>query len=190
MKKIYFATSNPFKLKYAKKYLDKFFDIQGIKLDIEEPQSLDQEYVAKYKVSKAYEILKAPVFCEDVGMYIQKYNDFPGILTAFIIKGIGLSGLEKLIDEGDPAYYKTTIAYTDGKNNIIAESIMKGKLTKNKSKNFNEYTPIKSMFIPDGYYVPIADLDEEEQTKLPYNFEHYEVFCKKLLAKEDKNTKS
>ena len=90
MKKLCFATSNPFRLSSAQTYFKDKFDIEGIKLNIDEPQTLDQEYVAKYKVNKAFEILRKPVFCEDVGLYIEKYNDFPRVLTAFILKGIGV----------------------------------------------------------------------------------------------------
>ncbi|MDD2839584.1 MAG: non-canonical purine NTP pyrophosphatase [Rickettsiales bacterium] len=180
MKKIYFATSNPFKLKFAKMYLGNKFDIEGVKLEIDEPQSLDQEYVAKCKVERAFEILKEPVFCEDLGLYIEKYNNFPGILTAFVLKGIGLEGVLKLISEGEPAYYKTTIAYKDEKNDIIASVVMKGKLTiKGISKNYNPEKPanlFKNIFIADGYDIPVADLSDEECAKLPYNSKHFQAF--------------
>lgn len=183
MKKIYFATSNQGKLSCAKKCLNKYFEIEGIKLDIEEPQSLDQQYVAKYKVDKAFEILKAPVFCEDLGMYIEKYNNFPGILTAFVLQGIGLEGIKKLIIDGEPAYYKTTIAYKDSNNEFFADSIMKGKLTMNISKKYDPKSsknPIRNIFIPDGHNKVIADLTEEEQDNLTYNVTQYEEFLKKI----------
>jgi len=184
MKKIYFATSNIFKLNSAKSYFKDKFEIEGIKLDIDEPQTLDQEYVAKSKVDQAFKILNQPVFCEDVGLYIEKYNNFPGVLTAFILKGIGLEGITKLISEEEPAFYKSVIAYKDNKNEIISSVIMKGKLTiKEISKQYipnQTKNPFKSMFIANGYNIPIADLSIEEQNKLPYNTQHFQDFLEKF----------
>lgn len=184
MKKLYFATSNPFKLSSAKSYFKDIFDIEGAELKIDEPQSLDQEYVAKCKVNQAFDILKQPVFCEDVGLYIEKYNNFPGVLTAFILQGIGLEGILKLISEDEPAYYKAVISYKDDKHEITTSVIMKGRLTiKGISKQYDPKTSknlFKNIFIPEGYTVPINDLSWEEQLKLPYNTEHYQNFLEKF----------
>jgi len=184
MRKIFFATGNQGKLNSAKKMLGKYYDIEGIKLNIEEPQSLDQEYVAKYKVDKAFEILKAPVFCEDLGMYIEKYNNFPGIMTAYVLEGIGLCGLTKLFEESEPAYYKTTIAYKDSNNEFTTSVIMKGKLTiKNISKKYDPATSknlIKNIFIPDGYTKVINDLTDKERYLLPYNLPLYKELVNKI----------
>ncbi|HSQ97104.1 MAG TPA: non-canonical purine NTP pyrophosphatase [Rickettsiales bacterium] len=184
MKKLYFATSNPFKLSSAQNYFKDKFEIKGSQLDIDEPQSLDQEYVAKCKVNQAFKILKQPVFCEDVGLYIEKYNSFPGVLTAFILKGIGLEGMLNLISEGEPAYYKAVISYKDGENEITTSVIMKGKLTiKGMSKQYNSETSknlFKYIFIADGYNVPVIDLSWEDQLKLPYNTEHYQKFLEEF----------
>lgn len=181
MKKIYFATTNIYKLKYAQKFMENIINIEDVKLNIDEPQSLDQEYVACCKVNKAFEVLKKPVFCEDVGLYMEKYNSFPGVLTAYVVSGIGINGIKNLINEGDLAFYKAVIAYKDSDCNFTCETIMKGKLTiERMSKNYSIYTPFKSMFIPEGYKVPIADMSEEEQSKLSYNKDHYDLFLKKL----------
>jgi len=182
MKKIYFSTGNPFKLKNAKKHLGDIFDVHGIDLHTPEPQSLDQKYVAEYKLREAFEKLNSPVFVEDLGLYINKFNQFPGVITAYVLKGIGLDGIKKLINENEPAFYQTTVAYKDENLEIFVTTKMEGHLTiANMSKNFHIMSPFKSMFVPNGHEVPIADLSQKEQELLDYNKKAYCNFKKELL---------
>ena len=60
------------------------FNIIGKKLDIPEIQTLNQKEVAIDKARKAYEILKQPLIVDDSGFFVNKYNNFPGVLTKFI----------------------------------------------------------------------------------------------------------
>ena len=48
------------------------------------------------------------------------------------------------------------------------------------SANYNKKVPFKSMFIPDGFDKPIADLTKEEDDKLTYSKETYQKFIEKL----------
>lgn len=181
MKELYFATGNSVKIARAQTNLNGIYTVNSINLDMIEPQTLDQEYIAKYKVEQAYDVLKKPVFAEDVGLYIEKFNEFPGVLTKFILKGIGLDGIKKLINEGEKAYYKAVIAFKNEQNEFTVDAKISGKLTVNKiSNNFNPKAPFKSMFIPDGYDRTIADLSKEEDDNLPYSKGIYEEFIKKL----------
>jgi non-canonical purine NTP pyrophosphatase (RdgB/HAM1 family) len=179
---INFVTTNPFKLEAAKLHLEPALQIEGIKLDLIEPQSNDQEYVAKHKIEQAFNLVKKPVMVEDLGVYIEKYNQFPGILTKFILSGIGIEGIEKLIEEGEPAYYKSTIIYKDEKCEFLVSHKMKGVLTKKlKSSNFNPNTPFKSIFIPAGCDMPMADLPDEMKNKLSFDHNFFSKFKKELL---------
>lgn len=181
MKKLYFATGNSVKIARAKTHLINLYNLETIDLDIIEPQTLDQEYVADFKAEEAFKKLNAPVFAEDVGVYIEKYNNFPGVITKYVLEGIGLEGIKKLINEGEPAYYKMVLAYNNGQNKFTVNSIMKGKLTiKDMSSNYNKKVPFKSMFIPDGFSKPIADLTKEEDDKLSYSDQTYQKFIQKL----------
>ena len=182
MKELYFATGNSVKLARAETNLKDFCIVKNIDLDMLEPQSLDQKYIADYKVQEAYKSINKPVFAEDVGLYIEKFNQFPGVLTKFVLKGIGLEGFKKLIVEGEKAFYKAIISYTDGTNNFSVDAVINGKLTIDKmSNNFNPKVPFKSMFIPDGFNRTIADLTKEEDDSLAYSKEIYQKFITKLI---------
>jgi len=178
MNKLYFATGNKAKSDAAKEHLKDFFEIENVKLDIIEPQTLDQEEVALCKVRQAFDLVKKPVFCEDLGLYIEKYNNFPGVLTAFVLQGIGLEEVKKLIKDKEPAFYKTTIAYKDNETEFCSQIIMKGYLTTNISKKSN--ATFRSMFVPKGCNCTVTDLDKKEYSELPYNKGLYEVFIKDL----------
>lgn len=182
MKKIYFVTGNQFKISSAKKMLDDLVEVEQYKMDLIEPQSNDQLYISHYKLDQAFKTLQKPVMVEDLGYYIEKYNQFPGILTKFILEGIGIDGIIKLINEGDKAFFRGTISYKDDKNTFDVEHVMKGYLTKKYDKEkFNPKTPFKSIFIPEGYDKPIAELPENIVNNLSYMNQVYKDFKDKLI---------
>lgn len=179
---INFVSTNPFKIKRAKENFEPEIKVEGVGLELIEPQSNDQEYVARYKADQAYDLIKKPVIVEDVGIYIKKYNDFPGILTKYILSGIGIDGIEKLIEEGEPAFYKSTFAYKDSEREFIVSCVMEGTLTKKKrSANFNAKMPFKSIFIPEGFNVPVSDLPEGKLNAIPFYRDFYSNFKDTLL---------
>jgi XTP/dITP diphosphohydrolase len=162
MKKIIFVTGNQSKLLDAQKTLGKSgLEIVGQKLDFEEKQSLDQEEIVKNKARQAYGMIKLPLFVDDTGFYLDSYPQFPGTITKIINKTLGLVGFIKLFEEGQTAQFKTLVCFVDGKNEILVEGRLTGILTKKVSKNFNQDTPLNSIFIPDGYDKQLADLSED-----------------------------
>lgn len=184
IKDIYFATGNEIKLKDAQKRIGKDIILKQAKLDIVEPQSLDQEYVCTQKTREAFKILNEPVFCEDSGLYIEKYNSFPGVLTKFVLKGIGLEGIEKLIEEGEPAYYLDVIVYKDIEREIIVSTKQKGYLTKkNKSKKVLQNSLFDSLFIPDGFNLVVNDLSDEDYNRMCNENGIFDEFRKKILER-------
>lgn len=161
MKKLIFATGNQTKLQDAQKALDQLgLEIVGQKYDFEEKQSLDQEEVVRNKARKAYEAIKSPLFVDDTGFYLDSYPQFPGTLTKYINKTLGLPGLVKLFEEGQTAHFKTLLCLVDDGVEILVEGRLSGRLTKNISEKFNPETPINSIFIPEGYDLPLIELME------------------------------
>jgi inosine/xanthosine triphosphate pyrophosphatase family protein len=79
MKQLTYVTANPIKFDLG----DIVCKQNGItlvqkKLDIEEIQSLDGEYVARHKAAQAYELLQQPVIITDDSWDIPGLNGFPG----------------------------------------------------------------------------------------------------------------
>ena len=70
--KIYYVTGNMGKLKLAQDFL-KGIDVDMLTYDFEEPDVNDIEYIAKWKVKKAYDKIKKPCMALDSGFYIPSY---------------------------------------------------------------------------------------------------------------------
>jgi len=161
MKKIIFATGNEAKLRDARNALyDTGYEVIGEKIDFQEIQTLDQELIVKNKAKQAYEVTKSPLFVDDTGFYIENIPEFPGTMTKYINKTLGINGLSKLYDEGQKAHFKTLICMTDGEREVVVEGKLMGKLTKLRSLVFNPDTPINSIFVPDGFDKPLAEISD------------------------------
>lgn len=153
MKKLYFATTNIFKLNQAQEIFDGIFDIEGVKLDLLEIQTLDQELISKHKAKQAFEILKQPVIVDDSGIFIEKYNQFPGIMTAYICKGMRASNLPNIFNEGDKAQFRSIITYIDNEREITVSGNIDGILVKRNISEIDEKNPFSSLF-------KIAEIDK------------------------------
>lgn len=70
-------------------------------LDLVEVQSLDITETVKAKASEAAKLLGAPVLVDDVALYLNAYNDYPGPLIKHMIKGIGFDGIKTLLNGKD-----------------------------------------------------------------------------------------
>lgn len=159
VKRILFITSNNAKLKDAQKLLNPDgTEIIGKKMTLVEIQSSDQSEIVTHKAKQAYAIEKEPVIVDDTAFFIENYPGFPGTLTKYVNSLLGLEGILKLIEEGYKASFVTMLCFKDKTNEVIVEGILKGRLTKKISKNFNPDTPLNSIFIPDGFDVPLSEL--------------------------------
>lgn len=181
LKKLYFLTGNKTKLARIQRILSSYLDIENINIEVDEPQSNDQAYVAITKANEGFKIIKKPLFAQDCGFYISKYNSFPGVYTKSLVDGIGIKGLAKLIDEGDEGYYQTTFAYKDDDNEFCVSTKVYGTY----SFKFFKDNVIKSrifgnIFIPNNCNIPYAQLKDKDSDSLLK--EHYIEFKDKILS--------
>lgn len=158
--KITFITGNEAKLQDAQKTFTNGVKIVGKKLELLEIQSHNQKDILLYKARQAFDLAKGPVLVDDTNFYIDSYNGFPGTLTRCVNSMLGIKGLSKLYKENERAHFLTMLCYKDGVNEIIVEGVSRGKLTKKASKVFDPNAPLNSVFIPDGFDKPIAELSE------------------------------
>src|SRR5690348_6445046 len=116
MKKLLMATGNMGKVKEAQAILKK--DIEFVNAEFDEVQSMDLEYVAKRKVEQAYLKLKQPVIIDDVGVFIEVWNGFPGPFAKYILDSLGNKGVLKLLknEKNRKAVVRSAIGYHDGKD--------------------------------------------------------------------------
>jgi len=155
-KELYFLTSNKNKAKEAEAILKRPIKITS--KEIKEIQSLDLEEIVYHKVVDAYKAVKKPVFVEDVGIYIEAWNGFPGPFYRYINECGGPNLLLRMMnsEKNRNAASKVVVGFHDGEeiHKFIGE--VKGKIA-------NELRgPIKfgwdPVFIPEGYDKTFSEL--------------------------------
>lgn len=117
--------------------------------------------------------MNKPVIVEDDGLFIEALNGFPGQYSSHVFKTIGNAGILKLLEDLDnrSAFFRSLIAYYDGKDLLIFEGKVDGKIISDKkittgvcgnssaSAGGWGYDPI---FIPDGTDLTFAQLGDKK----------------------------
>jgi len=118
-------------------------------IDLPEIQTTDVEEVVKEKVMTAWNIVKAPLFVEDTGLYITSdpMNGFPGALIKFYYKKLGLKGISQK-NGGNSAYAESVIGYHDGKTVHMFKGTVKGTIASVPQEGPHGFG-WDSIFIPD-----------------------------------------
>lgn len=161
MNKFTFVTSNANKLNEARIMLNSVgIEIEGAEINFVELQLNTQEEIVKNKLEQAYNLLKRPVIVDDTGVYISKFDNFPGVITKTLVDSIGIEGIVRLIEDGDEACFKTVIGFRDGDTVKIFDGTLNGNLTKIRFSEINPKAPISSIFIPIGQDKTLSELGE------------------------------
>ena len=168
MKEITYVTGNKSKILSAKSILEPLnIKVNNIKIELTEIQADTTEEVAIYKAKEASEKLKCNVLVNDIGLFIDALNGFPGLYTHYVDEKIGEDGILKLLtnEKNRNASFVEVFAYCEYKKEpIIFKSITKGKITHSKSGTYGWSWDF--IFIPDGYNKTMANYDDEKRCKM------------------------
>src|SRR4051812_42151089 len=96
MQKVTFITGNQKKADYLANYLG--FPVEHIKIDLDEPQSLDLTEIVRHKVRQAYIHVQGPVLVEDVSLEFAALGRLPGPFIKWFIEELGLEKLCGLLE--------------------------------------------------------------------------------------------
>lgn len=163
MTKVTFITGNQNKADYLAKYLDT--DIAHRKLDLDELQSLDLRTIVDHKVRQAYDLVKSPVLVEDVSLEFSALGRFPGTFIKFLVDEVQPQTICRLLDGlTRDAIGRCMFGYYDGQNATFFEGSLKGTITDDPAGE-NGFGWDK-VFIPEGYDVTRAELNEEDYHKV------------------------
>lgn len=184
MKKITYVTGNWAKVYSAKKILEPLgFEIDNIKLELDEIQNDSVEEIAKKSSKEASEILKCDVLKNDTGLFIEALNGFPGPYTHYVDDTINEDGILKLLENESNrnAYFKEALSYCEyGKDPVVFTSITKGKISKEKMGTYGwswDY-----IFIKEGTDKALGCYPDEERL-LMWNNDAYIELSKYLENK-------
>lgn len=177
MLELTFITGNETKLAQAQAALQGYpITLTNQKIETPEIQSTDCEEIAKYSAKFACEQLGKPVVTTDAGFYINTLNGFPGPFIKFINKWLSPQDLLNLMQgkEDRTVESPVCVAYCEpGKEPISFIAQNKGSLAEKAS---GTGSTIDQLYIPNGYNVPIGELNEQERLTL------WSIECWKKLA--------
>lgn len=158
MANITFITGNQSKADYLAKYLG--FNIEHQKVDLDEIQSLDLREVVEHKVLQAYEKIGKPVLVEDVSLEFKALGRLPGTFIKFYVDEVPFETICRTLDGLDrSAVARCLFGYYDGNEIVYFEGSLEGKIAEHPAGE-NGFGWDK-IFIPEGYEVTRASLDEE-----------------------------
>jgi len=164
MKKIYFATTNENKLREAREILKVV--VEGVKLQIDEVQTLNPEEAAEKKAQAAYKAYGKPVLVEDTSLFFDALNGLPGVLVDYFMDSLGNEGLLRIMKNEKNRGIKaiTTLSIFDGETNRTFKGEVFGSLAKKiLGKSGFGWDPI---FIPKGFDKSFAQMTSEEKNKI------------------------
>ena len=155
-------TGNKGKAEYFEKLMG--MKINHIDVDVEEIQSLDLEEIIKHKVMQAYNIVKKPVVVEDVSLEFKAFGRLPGTFIKFFLKELPMQEICDLLNnKSREATARCIIGYYDGKNIEMFKGELSGSIAISP-KGERGYGWDK-IFIPDGYNITRAEMNEEDDKK-------------------------
>jgi non-canonical purine NTP pyrophosphatase (RdgB/HAM1 family) len=116
--KIAFATGNDLKFLAAVEHLAALpVDLEQVRLDLDEIQSVDVGAVALHKARQAFRVLGRPLIAEDSGFGIDELGGYPGPMAKFTVAAIGAEGIARLADltATRACRYTSCLVYVDGR---------------------------------------------------------------------------
>jgi len=177
MKKIFFVTTNPGKMREATG-IGRRFGITFVQnsYDCFEVQSDNLGEVAGEAAKDSFAHLKTPLIVEDSGVFIDALKGFPGPYSAYVYKTVGTEGVLKLMEglKDRKAVMRSSVAYADGKQIKLFNGEVSGIIsdTKKGSEGFG-YDPI---FIPDGKAKTFAE-DTAYKLQVSHRAKALRAFC-------------
>ena len=162
MANITFITGNQDKADYLAKYLG--IPVDHFKLDLDEIQSLDLKEIVTHKVRQAYEKIQKPVIVEDVSLEFVALGRLPGTFIKFFVDEVPFETICSMLDgKTRKATARCVIGYYDGKDLQLFEGELGGEIATTPSGEHGYGWD--RIFIPQGYSVTRASLDETDDQK-------------------------
>lgn len=160
--KLTFVTSNNDKVKEARSILN--LPVQSEDLDLNELQSISVSEVVDKKVKEAHSVLNGNLFTEDIGVYIDDLNRFPGALVKWIDRTFGYNKLCEMVEDNRSATVRAAIGlYWEGEVKTFLGEV-EGSIA--KEPRGESGFGFDFVFIPEGYDRTFAELGKEVKNKI------------------------
>lgn len=160
MQELSYITSNADKAAHMSRLLGS--PIEPVAIEIPEIQSVDLQEVIEHKTKSAFELLKKPLFIDDVALVITAMNKLPGPFIKYFIQEIGNERICQIVDMfgSREAVAQAIIGYHDGTDMHFFEGKVKGTIADKPSGN--KGFGWDNIFIPDGHTKIRSEMNNEE----------------------------
>ncbi|PIR80206.1 MAG: non-canonical purine NTP pyrophosphatase, RdgB/HAM1 family [Candidatus Levybacteria bacterium CG10_big_fil_rev_8_21_14_0_10_35_13] len=182
MKKIFIATTNKGKVEEISEMLK--IPLGFAKLELDEVQSMDLEYVARKKVEKAFKILKKPVIVDDVGVYFKAWNEFPGPFVKYVHNLLGNKKVLKLFqkEKNRNVVVRCAVAFHDGRKIHTFLGSVNGTLALREKGSWGwGFDPI---IIPSGYFQTFAEMGVKKKNLVSHRGKAFKKLKKFLESQK------
>jgi XTP/dITP diphosphohydrolase len=164
--KLLVATGNKGKVQELEDILRIPLEIADI--DVDEVQSMDLEYVSRKKTEAAYKILKRPVITDDVGVFIEGWNNFPGPFIKYVHQILGNKKILELLknEQNRNVIVKSAVSFHDGKKIHTFVGEVRGTIaTEERGTEGWGFDPI---IIPSGETETYAEMGLKKKNTLSH----------------------
>lgn len=178
MKVVYIVTANINKLNELQDIaLEYSVRVEPLNVPKIEIQSDDLEVIASYAALSSAAIARKPLIVEDSGLFIDALNGFPGTLSSYVYKKVGVHGILNMLSSvsNRRAYFKSVIAYVSPYYEIkLFTGLVHGKIAYEARgcRGFG-FDPI---FIPDGSDKTFAEMELREKNKFSHRGKAFREF--------------
>lgn len=174
-------TSNPQKAHEIGQALQPYgIQVLAKNLEVDEIQSNDIATVVRDKVEKAYRLVKRPVMVDDTGIFFAGYHQFPGVLSRYVFTALGFSGLFRLIQPGQRAYFCSYIAFKGSAKAkpVLFKGICRGRLIRELRGPRKQKMPYDNIFIPNGDTKTFSQLGVAGKQRYDHRSKAVRLFAK------------
>jgi len=160
MKDVVYVTGNAHKAKYFN--LMTGLDIERMKFDVDEIQSMSLAEIVEHKALQAFDLAKRPVIVEDTKLSFNALGALPGPFIKWFLDELSAEGLCRVLDSYDNrgAVAGAAIAYFDGSVLEIFEKELAGSIAKAPAGDSG--FGWNAIFTPDGADKTLGQMDDDE----------------------------
>jgi non-canonical purine NTP pyrophosphatase (RdgB/HAM1 family) len=184
MEKIKFVSTNRHKAKVLAGCVEGAgYQLERLELPIIEPQGSTLEAVALDKARQAFAMLEEPLVVEDSGLCVDALAGFPGPVTKYMLETIGVTGLLRLAS-GLPS---RTCRFVGALVFMDADGVPHGFVDKqavgtlaleaDDQRCAEAWSPLWSVFIPEGASSPLSALSPAERDVLWAHWQAHSVYA-------------
>jgi len=188
--KLLLITGNKYKLAAARKGLERTgIEIEALKMETPELQSLNSKEIADYSAKFAAEKLQKPVIVTDASWQFEGLNGFPGPFAKFMNNWFSMKDYQRLLKgvKNREAKIIEVVSYCKpGEQPKSFQGSCEGTLSL-KPRGKRGF-PLDRLFIPKGKSKTSAQMKEKEMTEFWVGMGHWKKLAK--FMKEEKNGKN